>query len=174
MLGSTKQHLLLSQFEPLIHHTVRKLGFTPLHAYYQDYCQECRLHLLTLAEQFDGQPLGEDRYAFTAYAKQGLTWHLTNLLREQQPERDLSLEEIEQTASQIATTSSESAYSLAKLLADMEHQLSEELYALLQVLLASEMTTRELTDLFGISERTLRYRKIRLKSHIEDWIARQP
>ncbi|MBG9981874.1 sigma-70 family RNA polymerase sigma factor [Aerococcaceae bacterium DSM 111020] len=174
MLGSGHSHQLLTQFEPLIHHTVRRLGFTPIHAYYQDFCQECRLHLLTLSDQFDGQPLGADRYAFTAYAKRGLTWHLTNFLRSQHPDRELSLEEIEQTANQLTLATSESSYSLTKLLTDMEDQLPEESYALLTLLLSSDANTQELATLFQVSERTIRYRKNRLKDHVKDWISRQP
>lgn len=174
MIESRYSHQLLTQFEPLIHHTVRQLGFTPLHAYYQDFCQECRLHLLTLSKQFKGQPLGADRYAFTAYAKRGLTWHLTNFLRTQHPDRDLSLEEVEQTANQVAVSTSESSYSLSTLLKDLEASLPEELYSLLTLLLSSDATSSELATFFQVSERTIRYRKSRLKQHVQDWISRQP
>ena len=174
MQGTPLTHRILKQFDPLIHQVVRSRGFTPRHAYYHDFCQELRLHLLTLYDQFDGKPLGGDRYAFVAFAKRGLNWHLANYLRLQHPERDLSLTEIEDNASQIPHYTSDADYSLTQLLADLESQLAPDQFALLQRLIFTDDSVQEIATDFNVTRQTINNRKNRLKQSVKAWIMRQP
>ncbi len=174
MQGTPFTHQLLQQFEPLIHSVVRKRGFTPIHAYYYDFCQELRIHLLTLYDQFEGKPLSDDRYAFVSYAKRGLSWHLAKYLRSLHPERELSLTEIEDTAGQIPMTSGEADYSLVKLLHDLKEHLDSDLYELLLCLVFEELSVKEMAERFSVTRRTISNRKKKLKSFIESWIMAQP
>ncbi len=174
MQGTPLTHRILKQFEPLIHNVVHHRGFTPHHAYYHDFCQELRIHLLTLYDQFEGKPLGDDRYAFVAYAKRGLNWHLGKYLRNFHPERELSLTEIEDTAGQIPMTAGEADYSITKLLSDLEKNMEPELYDLLLCLTFENLSVNDIAERFGVNRRTISNRKKRLKIIIEDWIMAQP
>ena len=60
-MDSRKEHeKLLSQFEPLLFKTLSRVNMRRIHADYDDYLQELRLKLLTLADKFDGDPFKED------------------------------------------------------------------------------------------------------------------
>lgn len=174
MQGTPLTHQILKQFDPLVHSVVRRRGFTPHHAYYHDFCQELRIHLLTLFDQFDGRPLGDDRFAFVAYAKRGLSWHLAKYLRGLHPERELSLTEIEETAGHIPLTTGEADYSITQLFADLEAKLDADLYELLQLMTYGDYSVKELADYFGVNRRTISNRKKRLRVLIESWILTQP
>lgn len=73
---------LLRQFENLVHYTLVRAGVGQKEAHYEDLAQELRCQLLLLAKGFPGDPLGADRYRFTALAKQALYHKLIDLLRQ--------------------------------------------------------------------------------------------
>lgn len=160
---------LLEQFEPLIHHVLLARGVRQADSHYDDYAQELRLYLFKLANKFAGDPLGSDRYAFVAYAKRGLGWHLSRLIQQQITEAHASLPDA------FFTSAESSAHSYDQLLRDLFTDfyptLPDSLQLLFDLLMAGETSSNQLQETLQCSRRTLYYRKSRLKELMKAWLS---
>lgn len=158
---------LIEQFTPLVGYVLAKTGITKRHIYYHDYQQELFIKLLTLARGYEGNPLGADRYKFTAYAKQGLTWHLIELLRKYQ--RQVSKEElhdIEPYPIGITDTQA-SQMELEELLTTIKAELTEEELQIVRWRYFHQGSMTELAQQMNISRRALykKWEKLKDKLH---------
>ncbi|MCY3044196.1 sigma-70 family RNA polymerase sigma factor [Aerococcus urinae] len=152
---------LLREFEALIHKTLADLTIRKCHGDYQDYAQELRLKLLDLAEAFDGNPLGEDRYRFVAYAGRYLRWSLLDLLRQSQRFPQLTLSEHQDLLTESAETE---AFDLgaADFLQAVQETLSERDYQLTLALAERDFSIAEIARTFGVARKTIYQWKTRL------------
>ncbi|KAA9296586.1 MULTISPECIES: sigma-70 family RNA polymerase sigma factor [Aerococcus] len=152
---------LLREFEALIHKTLSDLNIRKCHGDYQDYAQELRLKLLDLAERFDGNPLGQDRYRFVAYAGRYLRWCLLDLLRQTSRLPQLTLSENQDLMTDSAETEAFD-FGIADFLQAAQDTLSERDYQLTLALAERDFSIADLARTFGVARKTIYQWKNRL------------
>ncbi|MCY3024916.1 sigma-70 family RNA polymerase sigma factor [Aerococcus loyolae] len=157
---------LLREFEALIHRTLADLNIRKCHGDYQDYAQELRLKLLGVAEDFDGQPLGEDRYRFVAYAGRYLRWCLLDLLRQSQRFPQLTLSEHQDLLTESADTE-DFELGAADFLQAAQDTLSERDYQLTLALAEPDFSITDIAKSFGVARKTIYAWKKRLVEKLQ-------
>lgn len=158
----TKRRLVVT-FDALIYKVIHELHVSPSHMAFEDYAQELRIHLFTLADRFDGDIFGKDRFKFTKYAHQGLYWYLIDLLRYDQRRSHSPLVEEYQVKDMPRSQGYE--FMLAFWQSAKKH-LSESDYCLCRLLYTQECSMQELADYFGVSRKTLYQRRQKLKDKV--------
>src|SRR5699024_768126 len=154
---------------------------------YDDLTQELQLHLLTIFESFQGDPLRSeaDRYKFTAYAGRGLYWHGLNLLRQNKlnPLHISDNEEMDCLVEQVGTSDKDEMYQLDEqvgtsnketqtniyiedFLKQAQDILSEKDYSLLLHIVEGKYTIDELAGLMGVSRDTIYQRKKKIQQRL--------
>lgn len=167
---SLYKSLLLKQFEPLLHKTLHRLNIFQGHWHYEDYLQELRLKLLTIDEAFDGKPLKGDGIRFAAYAGKGLYWHLVNLLRSENQQQEILVEDISllsDTKGMLAPLQAGS-YALSTFIEGVKQRLDKEELALFYVLADGSYSIHEIAASYGVSRKTIYERKKKLVEKIEE------
>lgn len=150
------RHLVLEQFEPLIHKSLSQMNVKPHYRDYDDFAQELRLKLLDVYQRFDGQALEEDRYRFIAYAGQALRWTVANLLRKQQ---DLAEPRGQMNATQLGELHTQSQshtdiknqYNLPSFLTEAYPLLSYEEQLALDCCMDGEFSALDIAGILGCS-----------------------
>lgn len=145
------QACIIQQFEALIHHVLTQ--WTLPNGSYDDYAQELRLKLLDLAQAFEGDPLGADRYPFVAYARRGLRWQLMDLVKQDSQPDALPLETFQETLS-APDPQPDSQLVLHQALAQVQAQLPASHHQLLTLRLQGYSMT-ECSQVLGVSRKTL-------------------
>ena len=169
-LSSYKNRLILQQFEALLHRILKDCYISLGHFEYEDYLQELKLKLLLLAQDFDGDVLGVDRFRFVAFARRGLTWYLIDLKRRQARLTVKTLEDINRV---VEDTDNQSVGSLsqAHLVAFMNQarqRLDIEEVALFDLLCQDAYGIQELADIFQCSRQTIYQRRKRIAKKLAD------
>ena len=163
---------LLIQFQALIHKTMNRLNLRQHDMDYDDLTQELQLHLLTIFESFQGDPLRSeaDRYKFTAYAGRGLYWHGLNLLRQNKmnPVHISDNEEMDWLIEQEGDSDKETQTNIyiEDFLKQAQGRLSEEDYSLLLHIVEGKYTMDELAGLMGVSRDTIYQRKKKIQQRL--------
>ncbi|PMC57910.1 hypothetical protein CJ205_07220, partial [Dolosicoccus paucivorans] len=83
-LPITIQQDILTQYEPLVHHVLKRLSINPLSSDYDDFAQVARIALLHAAHHTKVNPLSKiekDRYQFISFARSRMLWAVTDELR---------------------------------------------------------------------------------------------
>lgn len=160
---------LLKQFEPLLHKTLHKLSIFQGHGSYEDYLQELRLKLLVIEAEFDGKPLKGDGIRFAAYAGKGLYWHLVNLLRSDNRQQELLVEDISLVSDLElpAIPFLEGNHTLKTFMEEVTRRLSQEELILFYTLADGSYTMSEIATGYGVSRKTIYERKKKLVTKIE-------
>lgn len=158
----TKRRLVLT-FDALVYKVIHELHISPKHMAFEDYAQELRIHLFTLADRFDGDIFGDDRFKFTKYAHQGLYWFLIDLLRYDQRRNHQPLPDDYKLGS--IPVSQTRDFMLA-FWQTAQKSLSEEEYWLCRLLYTQECSMQDLANYFGISRKTLYQRKRKLQNKV--------
>lgn len=159
-LKAWMQRRLLLEFEPLLHRVLKDAYLDRDHLFYEDFLQELRLKLLTMATHFDGQALGEDRYRFTAYCRRGLLWYAQDLkakFRNQAaPQADMTENALmDQSQPQISTT-------LQTFLQAAQDRLSPEDFLFVRLSGLADYSLQDLCRFFKCSRQALYQRRKRI------------
>ncbi|EFR31640.1 RNA polymerase sigma factor [Eremococcus coleocola] len=159
---------LLANYQALIYKTLNRLGISKNHCYYDDYYQELSLKLLALADSFQGDPLGEDRFRFTAYVQKGLYWYLLDLLKARPLKHEIAVEEIMTVKESLAQPDSRmvSHHRLMAFYGAVDRHLDESDRQLFYLLADSSFSMTEIAELLGISRKTLYKRKAKLQDQL--------
>lgn len=163
LLDMIKKRRLMVTFDALVYKVIHQMHISPQDMAFEDYAQELRIHLITLAESFDGDIFGDDRFKFTKYAHQGLYWYLIDLLRYQQ-RRTHQPFDVDYEQGRVAVTHSQD-FMLA-FWQEAQKRLTEEEYWLCQLLYTQECSMQELADYFQVSRQTLHKRKRQLQDKV--------
>lgn len=83
-LPQTIQQDILTQYEPLVHHVLKRCFIDPRSNDYEDLAQIARMALLEAAHQTKANPLSplkEDRNRFITFARSRMIWAVNDELR---------------------------------------------------------------------------------------------
>ena len=83
-LPTNIQQDILTQYEPLVHHVLKRLFIQPRSNDYDDLAQIARIALLHAAHHTKVNPLSKiekDRYQFVSFARSRMQWAVTDELR---------------------------------------------------------------------------------------------
>lgn len=155
---------LLDQYSPLLHGTLRDLYIYADDNNYEDYLQELRVKLITIASKFEGDPIDKDKYRFTSYAKQGLKWFMIDMLRKAKNiSNEISLADITFVSGEdVSTLLEETRDSLYQFLTEVEDRLNKKELTLFWAILSEHYTLSELSKHFKVSRKTISLRKRKL------------
>lgn len=161
---------LLKQFEPLLHKALHRLNIYQGHWHYDDYLQELRLKLLTIADHFDGKPLKGDGVRFAAYAGKGLYWHLVNLLRNPTLSQEISVEDITllPAADAMIVPLDEGSHALNAFIEGVKLRLTDEELVLFYILADGSYPVSEIAAHYGVARKTIYDRKRKLVAKLEE------
>lgn len=155
---------LLNQFTPLVHKVLIEHGQKRNHKDYEDYYQELCIKLVEIAQEYEGDPLGDDRYRFTYYAKKGLSWHLIDLLKKDRHN------EYEQSLSDFIFESEgveASKENITAFMTEMVHRVTESELQLIKAFLDGN-TLQEIAKQFKVSRKTISKRKKHIQEKLSD------
>lgn len=163
-----KEHeKLLSQFEPLLFKTLSRVNMRRIHADYDDYLQELRLKLLTLADKFDGDPFKEDLVRFLGFAKQGLYRYTLDLIRKSAENADFVGSDVSELSELLH---SDFVFGLSPEIQVFIEQANEVLTVkereIFAYLLQGGYTGQDIADELGISRKIMNKYKSRIKEKL--------
>ncbi|XJS11039.1 sigma-70 family RNA polymerase sigma factor [Aerococcaceae bacterium WGS1372] len=155
--------LLIKQYNRLIHKVLLACGQYGK-PNYEDYYQELSIKLIELADQFNGDPLDQDRYQFANYARKALTRYLIDFMRrERLNKEDPTLTEY--------IFETEDAHSSTENLTTILNEISSRLnLSELNLVkgLVSGITLKELANQLGVSRKTISKRRGQIQKKLED------
>ncbi|MGX6486643.1 sigma-70 family RNA polymerase sigma factor [Aerococcus sanguinicola] len=154
---------ILHQFTPLLHHVLASFHIPPHHSDYDDFLQELRLRALKVAQDYDGDCLNEDRYRFTNYLKQALSWYCLDLLR-RLPESTSSLESLHYIQDE---TLSQNSLAVKTFLDQAQDLLTPTEYHTLVHLHAGHSLS-SLAEQDGVTRQAVHCRVVRIREKLQD------
>src|SRR5699024_7569844 len=134
------------------------------HKDYEDYYQELCIKLAEIAQEYEGDPLGDDRYQFTYYAKKGLSWHRIDLLKKDRHN------EYEQSLSDFIFESEgveASKENITAFMTEMVRRVNESELQLIKAYLDGN-TLQERAKQFKVSRKTISKRKKHIQEKLSD------
>lgn len=163
-----KQEELLQRYDALIHRVLSDCYLSPQAIIYQDYYQELRLKLLSIAQDFTGDALGEDQYRFVAYARQGLRWFLLDLLRQQTPHTNISWEDYLVEDSAALLQQEEMSDNVRAFYQAASYRLTEQEWCVFRLLAMGAYSRQEIAALLSLSTKTISVYKRKIKDKLSD------
>lgn len=156
-----QEEQLLSQFEPLLFKTLGRLNIRRVNADYDDFLQELRLKLLTIADKFDGDPYKEDVVRFLGFAKQGLYRYTIDLLKKSKPKADVVGSDVSQLSELLH---SDLVFGInpevQEFIGRASDVLSDKERRVFALLVEGGYTGQEMADELGVSRKTMnKYKK---------------
>ena len=157
---------ILTEFDPLLHCVLKDAHVSPSMLYYEDFLQELRLKLLSFLDRFEGNPLGADRYAFTAYARKGLYWGVMDLLRKEKRQWHTPLEKEDVLDAGLMQVYQQSHLSIQLFEQEARRRLNRKELAVYYLLLESDYTMQEIADRLGCRRQTVHNIRQRIRQKL--------
>ncbi|WP_025728821.1 sigma-70 family RNA polymerase sigma factor [Atopobacter phocae] len=154
--------MLVNEMAGAVYSVLKELQVNPKTADYEDYVQNGFILLLTIGEEFKGDPLGDERYQFVAYFKRRFRWHLLDLFRLHDRQRWL-MDDPSSMEGEGAVDCYEQSF-----VDECLERLPSELHELFLRLYWDQPTKTVLAKEFGISRKTLYQRIYAIRSALED------
>ena len=168
-LPITIQQDILTQYEPLVHHVLKRLSINPLSSDYDDFAQVARIALLHAAHHTKVNPLSKiekDRYQFISFARSRMLWAVTDELRKlgNYQDKETTVETFPIEPSPQAAL--EEALDWNDQWRELLPQLTKDQLALLYLLLDDSLTHKDRAESLGISRKTYYKRKTQLAKEL--------
>lgn len=162
---------LLQEFDPLVHHVLKRLNIKRYYMNYDDLCQELRIKLIEIIKRFDGNPKGQDKGRFITYARKGLYWHAISLLRKDKSGTELDYDTAK-LANQLQLSHNpevtwQSDLAIAEFYRQAKIILNPTEYQVFTLLNSQLYTMQEIADLMSLSRKTIYHYKLRIQKKLQ-------
>ncbi|MCI5775244.1 MAG: sigma-70 family RNA polymerase sigma factor [Aerococcus sp.] len=166
---------VLGKYERLIHFVLNRANIHQGRDDYEDLAQELRIKLIALAEQSIYDPLHFPE-SFTAYAKQGLYYHLIDLLRRQmrqQPAETIAWDNKVEDSHVIPNYDAENIIDHIAML-DIQSKLDDRSREILRLQYEKGYTVKEIAEQLGISKAAISKRRKKIAELIRKRFLMEP